>query len=540
MSALLHPPPITPLGPIAAATQLWRSRGALHLTVVVKATFTLVPEGRMSLSEPDAIARGEEADRSGIGLRTGGDLVPYTGQPEVWLTGHAEIPPGFAQPTLHVQLAVVQGGALRIDKQLDLETPELPAARVRIAGMGPIARDWPLRSRWLEGLDARGLDAPLAEIPEGLHWEYFQTAPLDQRLDPLRGDEWLVLGGMFLRRPRLRTQLPEASAAARIYRVSEALPRVGEPLALRAEAIQIDTDRQRCCLLYRGYTALRGEAEIASLHVVAGLELPGQALIFADPFLRKTPSPLPSMAGSFAAEVPFSGTVGLSDDLVARLAERLALPFEAAAPTAAAAMETPFDGTMALPHDLAQKLAAAVATPFEARPEPRMEGEVPFSGTAALPPDLALRLAAAMATPFEKAKDIPRPAPPPAPPISAAETPFSGTLALPDDLAERLAHAAATPFEPPHDQPEPPTQRAEELGLVQLSGWPGEAFAPAERPSPPLPPIITAPPDMPSPPGPHALPEEPELLLDEADLVLEEEGLGAAFLAAMSAAGEAV
>ena len=36
------------------------------------------------------------------------------------------------------------------------------------------------------------------------------------------------------------------------------------------------------------------------------------------------------------------------------------------------------------------------------------------------------------------------------------------------------------------------------------------------------------------------LPQEPELLLDEADLVLEEEGLGAAFLAAMSAAGEAV
>ena len=41
--------------------------------------------------EPEPIARGEEVDRSGVGLRTGGDLAPYTGQPEIWLTGHAEI-----------------------------------------------------------------------------------------------------------------------------------------------------------------------------------------------------------------------------------------------------------------------------------------------------------------------------------------------------------------------------------------------------------------------------------------------------------------
>ncbi len=100
--------------------------------------------------EPDPIASGEQADPSGVGLRTAGDLAPYLGQPEVWLTGHAAVPPRFSQPSLRVQLAVVREGAVRIDKQLDLDVAGSPPS-VHIAGMGPIAAAWPLRRKWLEG-----------------------------------------------------------------------------------------------------------------------------------------------------------------------------------------------------------------------------------------------------------------------------------------------------------------------------------------------------------------------------------------------------
>src|SRR5262245_651630 len=104
----MHAPrtPATALGPVSAATVAWRARGALYLTAVVKATFELVPEGRMRPTEPDSIASDEESDPSGVGLRAAGDLAPYLGQPEVWLTGHAAVPPRFSLPALRVQLAL--------------------------------------------------------------------------------------------------------------------------------------------------------------------------------------------------------------------------------------------------------------------------------------------------------------------------------------------------------------------------------------------------------------------------------------------------
>ena len=64
-----------------------------------------------------------------------------------------------------MQLAIVQDGTVRIDKQLDLEIPSGGGEKVHINGMGPIAADWPLRSRWLEGVDRRVLTGPLLDLP---------------------------------------------------------------------------------------------------------------------------------------------------------------------------------------------------------------------------------------------------------------------------------------------------------------------------------------------------------------------------------------
>jgi hypothetical protein len=276
------------VGPVCTATVAWRARGVRYLTTVVKTTFALVSEGRMRLVTPERIARGEALDASGVGLQAADDLAPYLAQPEVWLIGHAAVPPGTAQPSLRVRLAVFQAGAVVVDKQLDLAVAGALAdpPRVRIAGMGPIAADWPLRSRWLEGLDRRGLTGPVLDVPDGLHWEYFQSSPRDQRLAPLQGDEWLLLAGMLPGQPALRTQLPAAQAVARLYRRAHAPPRTGEPIALRADTVQIDVDRQRCSILWRGRAQLPEDAELPSLGVAAGLETAGQAVAWSDPFSR--------------------------------------------------------------------------------------------------------------------------------------------------------------------------------------------------------------------------------------------------------------
>jgi hypothetical protein len=315
-----------------------------------------------------------------------------------------------------VQLAVVQEGVVRIDRQLDLDIEGASGnpPRVRIGGMGPIAADWPLRERWLEGIDRRGLRGPVLDLPDALHWEYFQTSPLGQRLESLRGDEWLVLGGMIPGRPRLRTQLPAASAVARLYRKAHTPARAGEPIAMHADTLQVDVDRRTCAILWRGRVQLADEGELASLRVVAGLEPAGKPVAWADPFP--------------AEQVPFAGTIGLTTDQVAQLAALPAVPFAQGRPPAVSPMpaaapvlatETPFTGTATLPHDFAQKLAAAMATPFD---KPRAPpAELVFSGTTAIPDDLARMLADAPSTPFEA--DRGWPAPRPALPVVARSAP---------------------------------------------------------------------------------------------------------------------
>jgi hypothetical protein len=261
----------------------WRARGKLYLTVVAKATFALASEARMTLVDPDPIVDREVPEPFGAGIAAGGDLAPYLGQAEILLTGHAQVSASSVQLHARVQLAVVQHGALRLDKQLDLPVTSTGGGAIRIGGMGPMSRTWPLRRRWLEGIDARGLDKALLEIPDALPWEYFQTAPPDQWLDGIAGDEWLMLGGTLRNRPHLRTQLPEGRAVARLFRTTQAPPREGDPVFLRADTVHVDMDRRRCSILWRGCVKVGSDEELAALHVGAAFEHPGQAVAWSDP-----------------------------------------------------------------------------------------------------------------------------------------------------------------------------------------------------------------------------------------------------------------
>jgi hypothetical protein len=277
------PVPATAQDSVRVATVAWRARGKLHLTVVAKATFTLVAEGRMTLVDPDPIVEREVPEPFGKGLSAGGDLAPYLGQAEILVTGHAQVSPSSLQLQARVQLAVVQQGTLRVDKQLELPVTSTGGGPIRLGGMGPISRTWPQRRRWLEGIDPSGLDRALLEIPDSLHWEYFQTAPSDQRLDGLLGDEWLMFGGMLRNRPRLRTQLPEGRAVARLFRTTQAPPREGVPILLQPDTVQVDMDRRRASILWRGRVDVSSDEDLAPLHVGAAFEHAGKAITWSDP-----------------------------------------------------------------------------------------------------------------------------------------------------------------------------------------------------------------------------------------------------------------
>ncbi|APR82343.1 Hypothetical protein A7982_07692 [Minicystis rosea] len=325
------------VAPALAVAFPWRLAGALRVTVVVKATFVIVPEGPMMPAQPDEIVRAEahHGNSPARSVRLTSDLAPRMPRADVLLTGTACAPEGQPTRWLPVRLALFRehalldkniyvygddGGAVAFERiplvyerahgglgfaenplgtgMLELSSkPNLvhPERADQVACFAPIARTWPARRRLVGGADRKALDAPIPEIPEGIDWTYFQAAPVDQRIDSLRGDEWLVLEGMSATQPRLRSRLPSVRARA----VVRGLPGTAEPVSidLVADTLRVDADRMGCSVVWRGDFAVASEEALAGLRVLAGVEMEGLPLVWpsdeeAAPATQAFPSPL--------------------------------------------------------------------------------------------------------------------------------------------------------------------------------------------------------------------------------------------------------
>jgi hypothetical protein len=294
-------------GAVSAATVLWRFRGRLQLTVVVKAVFAIVPDGVATPVGPgEIVVKDRHADGSLLrSVETANDLAPYLPRCDVIFTGHAYAPTGAAAGA--VRLGVARDGRRLLDKTLHVygdrgptgqpepftrlpivyeravggrgtanpvgtDAPNFadPGDARRPAGFGPTSRIWPARRGMLGGIDHQRFDAPIAEIPEAIPWAYFQAAPPDQQIDPLRGGEWLVLDGIHPTRPRVQTCLPALRGAARVEGPTPSA------VALVCDTLTIDGERQTFSLSWRGrYEVAEGEAALPALVVLAALAAPG-------------------------------------------------------------------------------------------------------------------------------------------------------------------------------------------------------------------------------------------------------------------------
>ena len=321
------PVEIRPIGLAAGGAALWRFRGRLRVTAVVKATFSFVPGGPMTLEEPDdvypgdvpfvgdpwaprglapgAIGGSKDPARS---LWAASDLVPFRPQADVVLVGHARLPRGggavrlavWGEDTLvdrivHVADEEGDGAPIPLVYERALGGPrstENPVGTGRVTGsrlpdlidpadvrhpigFGPIAPWWPVRAALLGGRDPSALAGPVAEIPGDLDWAYFQAAPREQRVPHLRGDEWIRLEGMIEEHPTLDTRLPGVTAGCRVYGLDASGP---VPVVLVADGLHLDADRGRCSLTFRGSFAVPAEEALARLVLLAGVELPGSLL----------------------------------------------------------------------------------------------------------------------------------------------------------------------------------------------------------------------------------------------------------------------
>ena len=304
--------------------------------MVVKATFTFVADGIMPAGAPDEIHATEihYAGSPAQSVWAASDLAPFRARADVVLTGHAPVP----EESATVRLAVYRDFAL-IDKSFDVvpsgdlegkdrvplryehapggpESDDNPVGTShpsivdssdpqRPVGFGPIAAAWPARARLLGALDPRALAAPIAVLPDDLDWSYFGSAPADQAMEYLQGDEWIVLENLTAAHPLVRMRLPSAHAEARVSGLG---PEPGPAVTMVADHLHIDIDRACCSVTWRGSFEVGSEDALQRATVLVGVAMAGQPIVWpALPPPRRalaSAPPLPPPRASMPATMP--------------------------------------------------------------------------------------------------------------------------------------------------------------------------------------------------------------------------------------------
>ncbi len=188
--------------------------------------------------------------------------------------------PGAVRPFQRMPL--VYERALRTtDNPLGSESPNLvnPSDRAQPISFGPVSSYWLQRRRALGGLAREALEADVLELPEGFDWSFFQSAPSDQQIAYLRGDEWIVLDGMHPALSRFQSRLPSAVVTARVYGPGGGQ---GYPMELMADGLAIDADRQACWVTWRRSFPVDSEEAAARLRILVALALPEEQIAWPD------------------------------------------------------------------------------------------------------------------------------------------------------------------------------------------------------------------------------------------------------------------
>jgi len=319
-------------GPASATTRLWRYRGQLRVTVIAKATLTLVHQAMMKLAPPDAIVTADvhHGDNPVRSVRVANDLAPYLPGTDVIVAGHAHAPPGTSAQWVTAGVALYDKYDRTFEKYLDVRgnmgpggiTPfaKMPLLyerafggpgwednpfgvgvggakaqpnifyigdQGRSAGFGPLSPHWPARRKLISNETRKAIARPIAEIPEGFDWTYFHATPPDQRCAFLQGSEWVVLQGLRPNERRVRSRLPAVRGRAVVFWAGE--EPAGEPLELIADTLQIDADRGVCSLTWRKSFAVAEASQLPDLRITAGVQLGEQPIRWPAPSTESMP-----------------------------------------------------------------------------------------------------------------------------------------------------------------------------------------------------------------------------------------------------------
>lgn len=130
----------------------------------------------------------------------------------------------------------------------------------------PIPIGWPERAAKMGTYGGRWLKTRWPYFPDDFDWHYFQNAPPSQQLESVHGDEAFAFVGMHPEHPRLEGTLP----ALRVRAFADRTPESGggfEEIALKLDTIAFDVDAMKLSLVWRGMLPV-SEEEAPELNAI--------------------------------------------------------------------------------------------------------------------------------------------------------------------------------------------------------------------------------------------------------------------------------
>lgn len=241
-------------GLVSARAMSWRHRGALYLSVVVKGSFALRPDGRMVPRGVRSIVASPVRRDSRHGAHPS-DCVPLRPQTDVVVVDH----PGAGDARLRLE----HDQRLLIDKRLGE------------GGFAPVS-PFAASRRALAGGEVPMVGEAPIELPNDIDWACFQCAPPDQRVSALHADAWLCLENMHADHPTLRCQLPREHGYVFVaLSQSDGDYAAWAPVPLGIDLLAVDVAGMSAVCTWRGYIEVADVAALEGLRLVAGIAIGG-------------------------------------------------------------------------------------------------------------------------------------------------------------------------------------------------------------------------------------------------------------------------
>ena len=183
-----------------------------------------------------------------------------------------------------------------------------PGDRPHPAGFTAYPMTWPQRQRYLGKFGKDWLLNDWPHFPKDTNWEYFNTAPDDQRLkEYLRGDEAVAITRMHPGKALIASVLPALRPRLFVHQ-REKDAEVFREVPCRAETLWLFPDREVGILLYRGTVPVADEEYEDVLHLYGQwesmAETPGTIEEYSRMFQKELAPEMLSAEATPAAQEP--------------------------------------------------------------------------------------------------------------------------------------------------------------------------------------------------------------------------------------------